>query len=401
MLTRPLLRGGSLNSHAAAGSQFMIRSNKLPLQVLRLPSANPCSQQQRPFAHLLRNNSSWRSCCSTTMKGSVVLHGQGRFSPLSHASPSSSFGNSSSKYSNIPLAPLAVTQERRSFASSSRPPLPPPTRNTRLAQGVSVLGAASLLLGKTKYLLAALKVTKLASLGSMVVTIGTYSMFFGVPYATGMVGLILVHETGHALVMLRRNIPFSPMVFVPFMGAVIAMRKQPRDAWEDALVAFGGPALGSAGALGVAVVAANTDSQLLYALADFGFMINLFNMMPLGSMDGGRIACALSKYAGVAGLGIGGSLAYTLPIVNPLFYLIMIAGGYETFQRFYNPAHMPPNYYKITGTQRVALTTGYFGLIGALILAMGVNGQNRKPPEVLIKEREQEKYWKDTHMVLQ
>jgi Zn-dependent protease len=287
----------------------------------------------------------------------------------------------------------------RFFSNSSPPRLPAP-RN-RLAQGAGLVGAASLLFGKTKYLLAALKVTKLASLGSMVFTIGTYSMFFGWPYATGMVGLILVHETGHALMMIHRNIPFSPMVFIPFAGAVIAMKRNPRDAWEDALVAYGGPALGSLGAAAVAVGAQATDSQLLYALADFGFMINLFNLMPLGMMDGGRIAGALSPYAGVVGLGIGGTLAYSLPIMNPMFYLIMIAGGYETFQRFYNPAHTPPNYYKITTPQRVMITTGYFGLIGALILAMGLNAQNRKPPEVLIQERDREKFWKDApHMDL-
>ena len=73
------------------------------------------------------------------------------------------------------------------------------------------------------------------------------------------------------------------------MGAAIVTKQLPRDAWEDAVVGYGGPALGSLGAAGVAVAAHLTDSQLLYALADFGFMINLFNLLPIGSMDGGRI----------------------------------------------------------------------------------------------------------------
>ena len=89
---------------------------------------------------------------------------------------------------------------------------PPRGGGSRLAQGVGLLGAGSVLLGKTKYILGALKLTKFASLGSMLVTIGTYSMFFGWPYAVGMVGLITVHECGHALVMHRLGIPFSPMV---------------------------------------------------------------------------------------------------------------------------------------------------------------------------------------------
>jgi Zn-dependent protease len=249
-----------------------------------------------------------------------------------------------------------------------------------------------MLFGKTKYILAALKLTKFASLGSMVLTVGTYSMFFGVPYAVGMVGLILVHETGHALVMMNRGIPFSPMVFMPFVGAMVAMNRRPRDAWEDALIAFGGPVLGSAGAAVVAVGAHATDSQLLFALADFGFMINLFNLMPIGSMDGGRIGGALSPYAGVAGLGMGGLMAYSGAVQNPIFYLILLAGGYETFQRFYNPGALPPNYYKISTAKRAILTGGYFGLIAALIAAMSANQYYKKSPEVLMRERE-EKSW--------
>jgi Zn-dependent protease len=222
-----------------------------------------------------------------------------------------------------------------------------------------MMGTGALVLfGKGKYLLGALQLTKFASLGSMVLTVGTYSMFFGMPYAVGMVGLITVHECGHALVMHQRGIPFSPMVFMPFMGAMIQMNRRPRDAWEDAMIAFGGPVLGSVGAGAVAVAGHMTDSQLLFALADFGFMINLFNLMPLGSMDGGRIAGALSPWAGVAGLGMGGTLAMSGAIQNPIFYLILLAGGWETFQRFYNPGSIPPGYYRITTPQRAAIGLG-------------------------------------------
>lgn len=255
------------------------------------------------------------------------------------------------------------------------------------------IGTSALVLAsKGKYLLGALKLTKFASLGSMLVTVGTYSMFFGLPYAAGMVGLIAVHEAGHAGVMLYRGIPFSPMVFVPFVGATVAMKRRPGDAWEDALVALGGPVAGSLGAVGVAVGASATDSQLLYALADFGYMINLFNLLPLGMMDGGRIAGALSPYAGVVGIGIGGTMAYQGMIHNPIFYLILLAGGWETFQRFYNPTAVPPHYYNISTAQRTILTGSYFGLIVALMGAMALNNHSRKPPEVLEKEK-LEKHW--------
>ena len=71
--------------------------------------------------------------------------------------------------------------------------------------------------------------------------------------------------------------------------------------------------------------------------------------------------------------------------------MILLASGYETFMRFYNPASIPPGYYKITPSQRGAVALGYAGLIGSLIVAMQVNEAYKKPPEVLIRERELEK----------
>jgi Zn-dependent protease len=288
--------------------------------------------------------------------------------------------------------PFRFPKSNNNNNNNNNNPNNPPWWQSGGALGALGTGAI-VLFGKTKYLLAALKFTKLASLGSMIFTIGTYSMFFGFPYAVGVVGLIAVHEGGHAWVMMQRGIPFSPAVFIPFVGAIIAMNRQPRDAWEDAMVAFGGPVAGSLGAVGVAVVGHATQSQLCLALADFGFMINLFNLMPIGQMDGGRIADALSPYAGLAGLGMGGYLFYEGVISNPIIALILLAGGWHSFNRFYYPQNIPPNYYAITRGQRVAITGGYFGLIAALIAATAINNRYRKPPEVLEQERRRETSW--------
>jgi Zn-dependent protease len=183
------------------------------------------------------------------------------------------------------------------------------------------------------------------------------------------------------------------LVFFSSVGAAISMKDQPRDAWEDALIASGGPIAGTMASCAVAVAANVTDAQILYALADFGYMINLVNLLPIGSMDGGRWVGALSKYVGVAGTGLGGYMAYTGAFSNPLFYLIVLAGAYETFWRFYDPHYLPPNFYKITSTQRAILTGGYFGLIAFLLTAMAANQREQKPPEVIARERGSEPYW--------
>lgn len=167
---------------------------------------------------------------------------------------------------------------------------------------------ATLLFGKMKFVLIAFKLTKAAPLASMVITSFAYSLFFGWPYAVGMVSLIFFHECGHAIVMKHYNVPFSPMVFIPFMGAVIAMKERPKSSYEEAVIAFGGPVVGSVAALGVATTGAITDSQLLYALADWGFMINLFNLMPIGQLDGGRIGSAI--HPAMNSLGLVGVYLY-------------------------------------------------------------------------------------------
>ena len=127
------------------------------------------------------------------------------------------------------------------------------------------------------------------------------------------------------------------------------------------------------------------DSNMLLALADFGLMINLFNLLPIGMLDGGRICGAVSPYAGVAGLGLGGAMIYQGVISNPIFYLVMLAGGYDTFQKFYKP--LPSHYYAISARQRTAITGGYFGLVSALIVCMSVSTAMKKSPEEL-KRRE-------------
>jgi len=242
---------------------------------------------------------------------------------------------------------------------------------------------ASILVGKSKYLFAGLKIAKFGPLASMVLTSFTYSFFFGWPYSLGMVGLIFVHELGHLFVMKYYNIPFSPMVFVPFMGAVISMKDHPKDAWQDAMIAFGGPVLGSVGAAGLAGAGAMTDSQLCFALSDFGYMINLFNLMPIGQMDGGRIGGAIHPGLQVVGIAAGGAMVYNGLIHNPLVYLILGAGTYSTARRLLGYHDYHESYYKIGGDKKAAISVAYIGLIGALLVAMKKNNEKRKTPKQL------------------
>lgn len=249
----------------------------------------------------------------------------------------------------------------------------------------------SVLAGKAKYVLVALKLTKAAPAISMVLSSLAYSAVFGWTYGVGMVGLIFIHECGHAIVLHRYGVPFSPMVFIPFVGAVIMPNARMRNAYEEAMIAFGGPAMGSAAALGVGMLGASTGSQELLALADFGYMVNLFNLMPIGSLDGGRITGAVSPYFGVLGLAAGGAMIYEGLVHNPLFYLIMLSGTYTTASRIFgwsDEEQHNRNYYNIPGAQQGQILTGYVALIAAIIYAMRENDKLRKTPKQLQREKE-------------
>jgi len=134
----------------------------------------------------------------------------------------------------------------------------------------AMFGLAALALGKFKYVLVGLKLTKLAPVLSMVASSLAYSAIFGPAYGCGMVGLIFVHECGHAIAMRYYGLPFSPMVFIPFVGAVIQMQKLPATAAQSAVVALAGPVLGGVAAGATAFAGHATGSQLLMALGDWG-----------------------------------------------------------------------------------------------------------------------------------
>ena len=118
--------------------------------------------------------------------------------------------------------------------------------------------------------------------------VGGYALLWGWQFAVGLVGLILVHELGHFLEARRLGLDPALPVFVPFLGAYVALRNAPFDPWRSARVSLAGPILGGAGALALLVAGEASGSRLLLALAYTGFFLNLFNLVPVAFLDGGH-----------------------------------------------------------------------------------------------------------------
>jgi Zn-dependent protease len=143
----------------------------------------------------------------------------------------------------------------------------------------------------------------LVKFSSIFIAVAAYALIWGWRFAIGVVLLILVHETGHFIEAKREGLHPKLPVFIPFLGAYVAYtRGHP---WQTVRVAIAGPILGGAAAFVFYLLAQSRDSDLLYALAYFGFFLNLFNMIPFGIFDGG----AVWRSARFLRLGGGGRLA--------------------------------------------------------------------------------------------
>ena len=119
------------------------------------------------------------------------------------------------------------------------------------------------------------------------ISVGGYALIFGLKFAVGFVLLILVHELGHFVEAKRQGLNPQLPVFIPFLGAYVAMKNAPFDPWRNLLVSAAGPFAGGLASLGVWLVGESTDSRFLVALAYTGFLLNLFNLIPVRPFDGG------------------------------------------------------------------------------------------------------------------
>ena len=129
--------------------------------------------------------------------------------------------------------------------------------------------------------------------GTMIISVFAYAWLFGWRYSVGFVLLIFVHELGHYLSAKRAGLKVGAPTFIPFVGAWIELKEQPMDARVEARIALAGPVAGTIGALVCYYVARDNGSALLMALAYSGFMLNLWNLLPINPLDGGRILVGL------------------------------------------------------------------------------------------------------------
>jgi Zn-dependent protease len=190
-----------------------------------------------------------------------------------------------------------------------------------------------LLVTLSKFKLLLLGLTKLSTFASMLAFFAVYWSIFGWRFALGFVMCIYIHEMGHVMALRKYNIAASAPMFIPFVGAFVRMRQYPGNVGEDARVGLAGPIWGLGSAVAAWLVAITTGLPIWYAIAHTAAWLNLFNLLPIWQLDGGRGFRALSrKQRAIAGVIAIGMWAFTH---QTILLLIALGAGYRLFSRDY------------------------------------------------------------------
>ncbi len=223
---------------------------------------------------------------------------------------------------------------------------------------------------KTLFLL--LKAGKLSKLlfssGTMLLSVFTYALIFGWPYAVGFVALLFAHEMGHYFAARQRGLNVGLPTFIPFVGAWIEMKQMPHDVETESYVGFAGPLVGSLAALVCYFLARHFDNALLLALSYAGFFLNLFNLIPISPFDGGRITAIISPKVWLIGAPILVGLFFYNP--SPLLIMMAILAAPQVMRawKFDPDAEENQAYYSVNAEHRVTYAIYYLGLMAFLAI---------------------------------
>jgi Zn-dependent protease len=230
---------------------------------------------------------------------------------------------------------------------------PPEPKKLAWAKRLGPLAVVGMLLSK----MLLLGLTKIGTLGSMVISFGAYALAYGWQFALGLVLSIYVHEMGHVYALTRCGVKASAPMFIPMLGAFVRMKQAPANALQNARIGLAGPIWGLAGTFFTWVLYWMTGVPVLAAVAHFAAWINLFNLIPVWQLDGSRGFSALSRWQRwVAALAIAAAWAVT----RETFLIFLLAAAvFRAAAGKDAPAE---------GSQRVLLA--YCGLVVAFALAL-------------------------------
>ena len=207
---------------------------------------------------------------------------------------------------------------------------------------------------------------------SLVASVVTYAWLFTWQLSLGIVILLFVHEIGHYLVIRAKGLPASLPIFIPLLGAYVAMRRMPATVRDEAEIAIAGPAVGALSGMACFLMFQWSQDLSLLLLAQLAFLLNLLNLLPVAPLDGGRIVGAISRWLWLISVPIIAVGFYYLN--NPVARVMLLILGWLAVVQIRGRFSQVPGvglgaaYYRISLVARGYITLLYLGLAASLIL---------------------------------
>jgi Zn-dependent protease len=214
----------------------------------------------------------------------------------------------------------------------------------------------------------------LLSGGSMLVSIAVYAQMFGWKYAIGFVLLLLCHEMGHFIAAKQRGLDVGLPTFIPFVGAWINLKTQRLNPETEAFVGMAGPLLGSTGAFLVYLIALYYQLHWLLAIAYAGFVLNLFNLIPVVPLDGGHIVAVITPKIWIIGVPMLVALYFWRP--SPLLIIVAILALPKAWAAMRGTVRVQPGSQLADNGLKARYAAEYLGLVCFLtLIAFEVHSQ--------------------------
>lgn len=231
---------------------------------------------------------------------------------------------------------------------------------------------------------ALIKLAKLVKVGKLsmgAASVGSYALIFTWQFALVITGMLVVHEYGHLLMMKRYKMRTKGMYLIPFFGAAAVAEEDFPTRRAETEIAIAGPLVGAALAVVAGVLYSVTENPYLAAIASWMALINLFNLIPVSPLDGGRVMKSITFSIGTKfGLGVMIAVmcgAVVLAIREELvIFVILVPIGIAEFLGERRSARKRPEQQKpIMSKQAVRYAfTGYVSLAMFLWIFMLIMG---------------------------
>lgn len=173
----------------------------------------------------------------------------------------------------------AVAAETADETVAAAAPEPAPVKNTSWVS-LALVGFK---------LLKTVQVIKVALLAA---SVAVYSVMFTLEFAIALIAVLVFHEYGHLRAMKKCGLPTKGMYLIPFVGG-LAVGDMPKSRWQDVYISMMGPVFGLVMTLVFYIFYLVTESHFAGLVASTSALLNLFNLIPVYPLDGGRVVKSL------------------------------------------------------------------------------------------------------------